>query len=475
MAVPCTKTLVRREGRMSSDRPTVVDGSNAEPDAAARVLVSPAHCKTEVNDARVALGKTTGHGAYAKMARRYSRPVVHLCTRKDGSKFWETRFWRYELQPDGMEKRTHPRVIVGSFEDFPTKRLAEREAQRVHDEAAKSYTPVEPTLTGNPASAFILNPKATTLFEVVADWWEKEILPINRKFSTRETARFHLSKWLKPNFGKMPIGDVRADVVQAFFKKMATGGASPKLMRNVRNTLAKLLEQARAKEYIVHNPLSGLELPKYKPVKKQAYTVEQVAGILSKAPERYRMLFYLCAETGLRAGEVAGLRVPDVDLANRTIGVSRAVWRGHEDSPKTDAGVRRFAISARLSEMLAKQIDGRTSGPMFASRNGTPVDMHNVCNRELRKARRDAGVEYGDMHTFRHFNATVMDSLHIPMAVRRMRLGHADGSITDGYTSAVKQDDRDAAEKISALIEEKLESLYPDCTLAGYTLTSVHA
>jgi hypothetical protein len=46
------------------------------------------------------------------------------------------------------------------------------------------------------------------------------------------------------------------------------------------------------------------------------------------------------------------------------------------------------------------------------------------------------------------FNATAMDSLHIPMAVLRMRLGHADVSITDGYTNAVERDDEEAAEKI---------------------------
>ncbi len=81
---------------------------------------------------------------------------------------------------------------------------------------------------------------------------------------------------------------------------------------------------------------------------------------------------------------------------------------------------------------------------------------------------------FGDMYTFRHFSATVMNSLHIPMAVRRMRLGHADVSITDGYTDAVEKDDKAAAEKIGALIVEKLESLDPSWTLQGSKLTSAH-
>ena len=87
--------------------------------------------------------------------------------------------------------------------------------------------------------------------------------------------------------------------------------------------------------------------------------------------------------------------------------------------------------------MLAETIGDRTSGPVFESRNSTRVDMHNICNRVLRKARQDASVEFGDMHTFRHFNATVMDSLHIPMAVRRMRLGHADVDLLPSFRTEV--------------------------------------
>ena len=128
-----------------------------------------------------------------------------------------------------------------------------------------------------------------------------------------------------------------------------------------------------------------------------------------------------------------------------------------------------FHVSARLGEMLAVHIGDRTSGPVFVSRNNTPVDLHNVLNRILKPLLTKLGIDYGDVHTFRHFNATTMDSLVIPEAVKRRRLGHGDSSTTDGYDDAVDEDERAAAEKIAALILGTLESLYPDCTLAGYT------
>ena len=101
--------------------------------------------------------------------------------------------------------------------------------------------------------------------------------------------------------------------------------------------------------------------------------------------------------------------------------------------------------------------------------------MKNLRNRALRPALKAAGVEYGDLHTFRHFNATAMDSLRVPGAVKRLRLGHSDGSITDSYTDAIERDDKAAAEQIAALIAGAAESLRPSCVVEGRTTTSTHA
>ena len=58
------------------------------------------------------------------------------------------------------------------------------------------------------------------------------------------------------------------------------------------------------------------------------------------------MFFWLAAETGLRAGELTALRVGDVDFADLYIEVSKAIWHGTEDGPKTTAGFRSVCISS---------------------------------------------------------------------------------------------------------------------------------
>lgn len=397
--------------------------------------------------------------------RRFQTGSVSLETLKDGRRQWEGRYREDIMLADGTIVRRFRKVVLGSKLELPTKKLAQR-ALQPYLEKTNSFVPTE---QDNSQSVPTVNTKALVLFETFAPRWEKEVLTGSGhyKHSQQKTAQSHLNRWLLPAFGKMPLGDVRAEAIQAFFNSMI-GTASPKLMRNVRNTLASILKTARGWEYISHDPLEALVLPRYEYRKKPAYTVEEVNRILACSNGRGSILYTL-AETGLRSGELCGLEVPDVDSVNRTITVRRTIWRGHAGTPKTDRGKRTFAISEKLAGIFAGLIADRTAGPVFATRNGTPFDGNNVRNREFRAARKAAGISFGDLHTLRHFNATAMDSLRVPEAVKRLRLGHADASITDRYTDALAKDDRETAEKLSTLI------LYPSCTLGGNTVTNGHA
>src|SRR5262249_31657558 len=156
------------------------------------------------------------------------------------------------------------------------------------------------------------------------------------------------------------------------------------------------------------------------------------------------------------------LRASDVDAENLSVEVSKAIWNGSEDSPKTDAGDRSICISARLGNQLKKYLDGRTEGFLFQTSTGKPWDASNVLERklntvlerlEIRKidvrllakfVGKDRTVEQATksekraasvgLHSFRHTNATAMDSLAIPQQIRKQRLGHSGNSVTENYT-----------------------------------------
>ena len=124
-------------------------------------------------------------------------------------------------------------------------------------------------------------------------------------------------------------------------------------------------------------------LPKGRKLRARCYTVNEVKRILAHTKGSEQVFFWLAAETGLRAGELIALRVSDVDVEQLSIEVSKAIWNGIEDNPKTEAGYRCVCISARLASRLKEYLAGRTDGYLFQTSTGNPWDACNVLQRNL--------------------------------------------------------------------------------------------
>jgi integrase len=180
----------------------------------------------------------------------------------------------------------------------------------------------------------------------------------------------------------------------------------------------------------------------------------------------------LVAETGIRRGEICGLNVGDVDVNQRIIVVqrSRTKW-GKLKAPK--AGVRNgqvkrrvFSLSPSMAEQLRPFVEGRaTHEPLFLTPGrltisgkriggGVRLEPDNFVKRALKPVLKELGLD-GGAHAFRHGNATLLDSLHAPMAVRQERLGHVDANTTMGYTHLVTADDVRVAEELGALLDKE--------------------
>jgi integrase len=164
-----------------------------------------------------------------------------------------------------------------------------------------------------------------------------------------------------------------------------------------------------------------------------------------------------------------------VEVENLSREVSKAIWNGSEDNPKTEAGFRSICISAKLGNQLKEYLDGRTEGFLFQTSTGKPWDASNVLERKLNTLLERLGIPKIDikllakvvgkdrtveqatrsekraasvgLHSFRHTNATAMDSLGIQQQIRK-RLGHSGNSVTENYTHTFSKDERDAAEKL---------------------------
>ena len=317
--------------------------------------------------------------------------------------------------------------------------------------------------------------KSATPFSVFVTRWQDDVL-IHKKASTAATVKGHINNSLIPAFGRLAMGDLDSERVQKFLNGLM-GQSSPKTVKNVWTTLRIMWNSALAWNYVTGE--LRVELPKSRKLRMRCYSVQEVKRMLANTKGAEQVFFWLAAETGLRAGELIALRVSDVDLTKLSLEVSKAIWNGEEHNPKTEAGFRIICISSRLGAHLAAYLRDRTKGYLFQTAAGNPWGASNVLERKLntlldrlkipkidpmllgkivgkdriaeqatRSEKRAASL---GLHSFRHTNATAMDSLAIPQQLRKLRLGHSGNSVTENYTHTFTKDEQDAAEKLGEL------------------------
>jgi integrase len=148
---------------------------------------------------------------------------------------------------------------------------------------------------------------------------------------------------------------------------------------------------AKAWGYVSHDPFEGLVLPKVTRQARFFFTLDEIQQIIAAVNGPLRTFYWLAAETGMRAGELCGLRIEDVNLVQCFVTVEQSVWRGKIQTPKTANSIRQFAISQKLASHLRAYLS--TWRPnllnlVFATKNGTPWDQNLVVKTEVAPAAR---------------------------------------------------------------------------------------
>jgi len=367
--------------------------------------------------------------------RRFQKGSLFLRGTRDP--VWVGRWREDVIGPDGKETRVLRKEVLGSKKDFPTRKLALREL-------GCHLAPIN--------SAHYRALRTATFAEFAAIWQNNALT--QHKPSTQSAIRSHLKKWLFPYFGDHAMKDIGGQTIQMFVQNSKL---APKSCRNFVLTLRMMWKSAKAWGYVTHDPFDGLVLPKVGQQARFFFTVDEIQRIIAVASGALKTFYWLAAETGMRAGELCGLRIEDMDLKNCTVNVKQTVWRGKVQTPKTVNAIRQFAISPKLAIHLRSFLT--TWRPnlldlVFATRNGTPWDQNLIVKRKLHPLLSSLGIERCGLHAFRHTNGSLMDRLNAPMKVRQERLGHAPGSdITlTVYTHTVGEDDRVLAEKLGEIL-----------------------
>jgi integrase len=157
------------------------------------------------------------------------------------------------------------------------------------------------------------------------------------------------------------------------------------------------------------------------------HTDAEVEGILGRSTGGKRLFYWLAVETGMRAGELCGLRVCDVDPLKKLVRIRQAVWRGKVQTPKSKKSIRDIPIPVEVVNALTNHIGYRTEGFVFATKNATPWNSDLLLRRHLRGELR---VVDANLHMFRYTFATRQLHAGVPIAVVSRLLGHASISTT---------------------------------------------
>jgi integrase len=280
--------------------------------------------------------------------------------------------------------------------------------------------------------------------------------------------RIHLS----PRFGDTAVSDVTTAHVEALATAMLKSGRAPKTVRNVMTFLHSVFEEALDRGLIRENPVRRATRPGRRrtgDVKAdlQFLSVEELEAVLRAIPNEtvirlpdptrrgrtgsapppppdvlgpvLRVVILTAAMTGLRQGELLGLRWRDVDWAVQRIRVRNTFVRGeHSGEGKSELSTRR---SVPMTDRLAGELDSwsqRTAyhgddDLVFAHpQTGNPLDRSKVTKR-FKQACRDGGVRVIRFHDLRHTFATRLAASGQPMRTIQEFLGHADSKTTQIY------------------------------------------
>jgi integrase len=367
--------------------------------------------------------------------RRYQKGSLVPKTGIPKNGLWIGRWREDVIQPDGTITRPYKWEVLGTIRDYPTRKLALRALE------ARLSTINSPTYRARPTAAFA----------DFANRWDATVLS-QHKPSTQSSTRSQLRRWLVPALGKCALKDLDGQRLQAF---VSGCNCNSKTIRNLVATLRMMWSGARAWGYVAHDPFNGLVLPRRGLVHTFTFSLEEIKRIVGSSCEPFRTFYSILAETGIRGGEICALRVTDLDLENGVIQVRQNVWGAKIQTVKSRRGNRRFPISAELVEHLRGYLQSwrpNSLGLLFATGNGTPWDHSLVRKRKLHPLLQKLGVPKCGFHAFRHGNATLLDQIGAPMAVRLNRLGHAEAQTTMNYTHAMTADERMTADKLGKIL-----------------------
>lgn len=324
--------------------------------------------------------------------------------------------------------RRHGRLVIDFYDQDKRIRLKVLPKNATMKEAKAVKRDIENQVE---EKTFISKVKMPT-FPEVAESWLRYKEP-NVRESTFIQYEGHIRNHLIPFLGSVKVVDIDFGAVEKFMAQKTDDGISPATLKKSVTTLGAILKYAVRKRYIKSNPVREVEKPRGKSKPKEEMDFlrpHEIRALIDVTrDQKYKALFMMAVMSGMRQGELLGLKWGDIDWINSQIRVRRTFNYGQFFEPKSRTSRRSIDMAPALAHELRvwrmESAHKKLDDLVFPNREGKPLDYHNLVNRHFLPALRRAGLRKIRFHALRHsFGALLIDQGEHPKYIQ-VQMGHS--------------------------------------------------
>ena len=379
------------------------------------------------------------------MAKRRANGEGNIRKRKDGR--WEGRYTAGRNPATG--KAIYKNVLGKTQAEVKEKlKKAIEEAKGLDVAKAESYT--------------------------VGQWmdvWYEYYAKIKVRPSSHKTYEGYIKNHIKPSIGNIPLTKLTTLDLQRLYQKLLTEGRvdrleaknqpkglSSKTVRNINQVISSAMQLAIQQHLISHDPTDGCALPKTEHREMQTLSAAQLTAFLLEAKHSGVFeMYYIELATGLRRGELLGLKWEDIDFSTQTLRVRRQVGRINgevREAPlKTKNAYRTISLGTDAVGILKQQREKHPSSSyVFPGPTGGPIAPDSVLHM-LHRVLDRAGLPEIRFHDLRHTFATLALQNGVDVKTVSGMLGHFSAGFTlDTYAHVTTAAQKKAAETMGEVL-----------------------
>jgi integrase len=409
------------------------------------------------------------------MLARFRNGCLTTIRRKDGVERWLFR-WRERCSDGTLRERNK---VIGTVEEYPAK------SKKLHEAVTRLRVNIN---TDGPTEL-----TSITMAKAVDHYTIHELADCGaegKAYSTRSRKTHLLSRWVVPHWGRLELRAIKTVAVEQWLKTLLTtkfGKAKPLAggtREKIRDAMSSIFNHAIRWELTDRNPItgptkrSGVRVSAKRERTPDILEIQEMQLLLAALGIRERAMLFLDMPSGLRRGELAGLKWEDFDFKKLHVSVTRSLVDQHVGPVKTETSRKLMPIDEFVArELLAWHAvtpykkpsdyvwatDANRAG---AKRGKQPVWLSTVMRDYIQPTARRLGIpKKMSWHTFRHTFSSILKGNGEDVKVVQELLRHSTSRMTlDTYTQALGPDKRAAQSKVVGMIrpKERVFSVYRD-------------